>query len=82
MDGDAVPREGGAGPEFNLLPVLLSEADLSRLEEAVRCGYLPQTSGFFFGKSDGSEREDDLAFIAKAREALRRGLTVGYIAWW
>ena len=29
-------------------------------------------SGFFFGASDGSETWDDLAFVAKAGEALGR----------
>ena len=52
------------------------------LEEAVRSGYLPQTTGFFFGISDGSEADDDLTFIAKAREAIAEGLTVFYSSWW
>jgi hypothetical protein len=33
-------------------------------------------------KRDGGERDDDLAFIAKARAALAAGLTVIYFAWW
>jgi hypothetical protein len=48
----------------------------------VRAANLPPTEGFFFGESDGSETEDDLAFIAKARKALADGLTVFYYAWW
>lgn len=43
---------------------------------------LPRTTGFFFGTSDGSERADDLAFIARAREALAQGYTVFYYSWW
>jgi hypothetical protein len=43
---------------------------------------LPCTAGFFFGESDGSEKHDDLQFVAKAREALAAGLTVFYSSWW
>ena len=41
-----------------------------------------ETCGFFFGESDGNEREDDLAFIAKARSAFEQGLSVYYTSWW
>ncbi|MGA1343720.1 MAG: hypothetical protein ACO33A_11895 [Hyphomonas sp.] len=37
---------------------------------------LPPMSGFFFGESDGSQIEDDLEFVAKARDAIAAGLTV------
>jgi hypothetical protein len=53
-----------------------------RLETDVRSGKLPYTTGFFFGESDGSEMQDDLAFVAKAREALSAGLAVFYHSWW
>jgi len=43
---------------------------------------LPDTEGFFFGKSDGTEQADDLTFIAKAREAIAQGQTVFYDSWW
>ena len=43
---------------------------------------LPKTTGFFFGESDGSEQEDDLEFIAKAREALAADKFVYYTSWW
>ncbi|MBA4173813.1 MAG: phosphoglycerate kinase, partial [Hyphomicrobium sp.] len=55
---------------------------LDRLEADIRVGNLPPTSGFFFGESDGSEVEDDLRFIAKAREAMADGLIVYYSSWW
>jgi hypothetical protein len=48
----------------------------------VKAGDLPHTEGFFFGESNGSKTEDDLAVIAKAREALGAGLTVIYHSWW
>lgn len=67
---------------FNCIPVRLEMADLDRLETAIRAGNLPDTSGFFFGSSDGSEWQDDLSFIQKAREALLEGDAVLYSSWW
>jgi hypothetical protein len=32
--------------------------------------------------TDGSEQEDDLAFIARARDALARGEAFYYTSWW
>lgn len=75
-------QKGGASPEFNCVTLLLTREDLDALEEVIRSGSLPPTSGFFFGASDGSEREDDLSFIAKAREAQAAGLSVAYSSWW
>ena len=62
--------------------VPLTVQDLDDLEHTVRHGRLPKTTGFFFGESDGSEQEDDLEFIAKAREALAAGKFVYYTSWW
>ncbi|MCP5391920.1 MAG: phosphoglycerate kinase [Sphingomonadaceae bacterium] len=67
---------------FNCVPVRLTLDDLSELEHVIRSGELPETNGFFFGASDGSEIEDDLAFIAKAREAIEAGNAVFYSSWW
>ena len=74
-------QKGGSSDEFNCVPVVLSAEDLDRIEADVKAGNLPDTTGFFFGESDGREAED-LAFIAKAREALAAGLTVFYDSWW
>jgi hypothetical protein len=76
--------KGGKDPEFNLSAVKLEGVDLDRLEADVRKGKLPETSGFFFGVSSGSDEEhqDDLEFIRKARQALARGKSVFYVAWW
>jgi hypothetical protein len=74
--------KGGSNPEFNCAPVVLTAEDLDRLESDIRAGALPPTRGFFFGATDGSEKEDDLTFIAKAREAIAEGLTVYYDSWW
>ncbi|MEY9328323.1 phosphoglycerate kinase [Sinorhizobium fredii] len=75
-------EKGGTDPDFNCVNLQLTAEDLDRLEAAIRNRTLPPTSGFFFGASDGSESDDDLAFVAKAREALAAGLTVFYSSWW
>ncbi|MEZ5692256.1 MAG: hypothetical protein R3D99_00080 [Altererythrobacter sp.] len=72
----------GGKEQFNCVPVRLSLDDLTQLELAITSGSLPSTSGFFFGQSDGSESSDDLAFVAKAREAIEAGRTVYYDSWW
>lgn len=74
--------KGGVAQQFNCVPVVLTPDDLDNLEVAIRTGALPDTVGFFFGDSDGSESEDDLAFIAAARTAIDQGLTVYYDSWW
>jgi hypothetical protein len=74
--------KGGQDANFNCAAVQLTAADLDRLEQDIRNGNLPPTSGFFLGASDGSEHEDDLGFIAKARAALEQGLVVFYTSWW
>ena len=75
-------EKGGQEESFNCTPVVLTSEDLDRLENAVKHGLLPPTQGFFFGQSDGSEKEDDLDFIAKARAAIAEGDTVLYDSWW
>ena len=74
--------KGGSAECFNCVPVVLTAEDLDRLEAAIRTRELPHTIGFFFGETDGTEMDDDLAFIAKAREAIAAGLTVYYDSWW
>lgn len=74
--------EKGGTEQFNCIPLILTAEDIDRLEADVRAGNLPDTSGFFFGASNGSENEDDLAFIAKARAAIAEGKTVFYDSWW
>lgn len=74
--------KGGTADCFNCVGVVLTADDLQHLEAAITGRTLPDTAGFFFGDSDGSEREDDLAFIAKARKAIAEGYTVYYDSWW
>jgi len=73
--------KGGKAEMFNHTPVVLTAEDLDRLEADVRADRLPFTAGFFFGFSAG-RTEEDLTFIAKAREAIAQGLTVYYDSSW
>jgi hypothetical protein len=75
-------RARGGTELFNCVTLALTSANLDQLEADIRANALPPTEGFFFGETDGSETEDDLAFIAKARAAIQAGLTVFYDSWW
>lgn len=75
-------EKGGRDDSFNGSKVVLTDSDLDSLEQDIIDGNLPDTSGFFFGKSDGSEQNEDLEFIAKAREAIEEGKMVYYSSWW
>jgi hypothetical protein len=46
------------------------------VEHVIRSRTLLPTTGFFFGQTDSSEYDEDLAFIARARAALARGEAV------
>ena len=81
MEGLYIAK-GGTDRSFNVATLQLTPDDIDELEQAIRDQTLPFTTGFFFGGSDGSELEDDLAFIAKAREEFAKGNTVAYYAWW
>ncbi len=74
--------KGGTGDNFNCDKVILTLDDLDALEQAIRNQTLPHTVGFFFGESDIESVEVDLEFVAKARDAIRDGLTVFYDSWW
>ena len=75
-------RDKGGIKEFNCTTVQLAPEDIDLLEVVIDENKLPETCGFFFGKSDGSERAEDLEFITKARAAFAKGLSVYYYAWW
>ncbi len=74
--------KGGLDPDFNCNSVRVVAEDLDALEKAVNGRALPHTNGFFFGQSEPDDREDDLAFIRKAREAITAGDAVYYDSWW
>jgi hypothetical protein len=73
--------KGGTSDTFNGDCVVLDSEDLDNLEQDIKDGNLPDTSGFFFGVSDDAD-EDDLLFVSKAREAIKEGKTVYYTSWW
>lgn len=74
--------KGGREDSFNCVAVALTEAALDTLEADIRAKRLPDTDGFFFGDSDGTEMKDDLDFITKARAAIAADLSVFYTSWW
>ena len=68
---------------FNGIEIELTWEDLDQLEEDVKNGRLPSTSGFFFGSdSDDYYREQDLEFVRKARAEIFTGLKVFYNSSW
>jgi len=75
-------RKGGRAEDFNVAPVLLTDADLTDLHRDVVADRLPLTTGFFFGESRPEEKQDDLDFIQKARAAIADGKKVFYTSWW
>ena len=75
-------KKGGQAVHFNCVPVALTREDLSQLERDIIAKALPETTGFFFGKSFGDEDKEDLEFIQKARTEIALGNTVYYSSWW
>ena len=49
----------------------LDEDDLVQIMEAVKLDSLPDTEGFFFGKSDGSERDETLSTFQLALDWVK-----------
>lgn len=72
----------GGKEQFNCVNVQLTRMDLEKLKHDINDKDLPETQGFFFGKSFGDEKEDDLEFIESALEAIEQGYTVYYTSWW
>jgi hypothetical protein len=74
--------KGGKRDNFNCAPVELIREDLDELARAIIDGELPETRGFFFGESDGSEYNEDLEFVKEAIQAIEDGDKVYYDSWW
>ena len=74
-------EKGGREKSFNGDPVVLTLADLDRLEDDILEVNLPKTTGFFFGESGGMSLKD-LEFVLDARKAIQEGDTVFYDSSW
>ena len=74
--------KGGKAELFNCATVQLTADDLTQLEADIKANRLPHTEGFFFGTSEFADPEYDLAFVANARTAIEKGMTVYYSSWW
>jgi hypothetical protein len=80
---ESIYREkGGDAESFNCVPVQITEDDLERIASHVIDETLPETQGFFFGESTEEDRDDDIQFLKKAREAISSGYTIWYDSWW
>ena len=77
-------RKGGPKVEFNCERLRLTNEDLDDLEATIKARQLPETTGFFFGNNppDAETDDNDLQFIAKARQVLAEGDAVYYDSWW
>jgi hypothetical protein len=75
-------KKGGKAESFNCVPVELTLEDIDALEDAIQSGSLPETQGFFFGKTTGDEEIKDLEFCHRARKLLERGEYLYYDSWW
>jgi hypothetical protein len=70
-------------PMFNGVELELTWDDLNQLEQDIKEGKLPSTSGFFFGDdSDDYYRAQDLQFVADAKAEVFLGLRVFYNSSW
>lgn len=82
-------KDSGEG-DFNCQTVKLDVMDLDNLEEAIVNKNLPETGGFFFGNDSYNEyedkdfgyKDDDLAFLKVAREAMAQGYRIEYTSWY
>ena len=76
-------RDNNDDLSFNGIELELTWEDIDMLENDIKQGALPGTSGFFFGDpADDYYREDDLKFIREARSQLFLGLKVFYNSSW
>jgi len=77
-------KKGGKDVVFNGSTVEVTAEDLSELEKCVLTENLPETQGFFFGKSfqDEGAMKQDLDFIYRARLEIAKGNMVFYDSSW
>lgn len=75
-------QKGGQAQSFNCVNVELTKDDLLDLHIDINDDALPQTAGFFFGQTDGSEKAGDLEFVEEALKAIEEGYAIYYCSWW
>jgi hypothetical protein len=78
-------ERGGENPQFNCANVELTIDDLDRLEATILERRLPETVGFFFGRSSGDRDEASyyLDFVKKAKQLiLNEDKRIFYTSWW
>lgn len=77
-------RERGGVGTFNCIDIELTEDDLVRLIDDIAECALPETSGFFFGKSycTQEERDNDTKIFYDALTCVRSGDKIIYSSWW
>ena len=68
--------------QFNTVYLELTIDDLTDLEYQNEGETLPETTGFFFGKSDETDKEANKEFIEIARQAINDDYRVYYFSWW
>ena len=71
--------------DLNCQDLEITTEDLDQLWTCIKHQTLPQTQGFFFGSDtshDATRQDQDLEFVAKAREAISEGDQVFYTCWW
>ena len=78
---DLYNHKGGQN-EFNCVNLWLSREDIQDLKKSIKENSLPYTSGFFFGESDGSEKEEDLEFCERALDKINNGYQIYYTSWY
>jgi hypothetical protein len=67
---------------FNTVYLELTADDLTDLEYQNEGETLPETKGFFFGKSDALHKNENKEFIEIARQAINDDYRVYYFSWW
>ena len=76
-------ESGAVDSDFNGVELELTWEDIDQLEQDIRQGALPHTTGFFFGEpSDDHYREQDLKFCKDAKFELFMKRQVFYNSSW
>ena len=68
--------------QFNTVYLELTADDLAVLEHQNEHDALPETTGFFFGKSTSDDKEKNKKFIEIAKQAINDEYRVYYFSWW